>query len=178
MPFVRIPARSFICLRTYLSARPFAGQPIRLSKVAPVSGVNNTRCWARKGLSVCLSARLWASVFRANSLHGAGLWGLLACLSVRLPACPPVSRANSKCWRLSQEVERKFDGLVPRLDPVEDMGINDPALAEAVGRVEAAEERLVANPVYQVPSASKRAWLFSSENEARLFVSEDFLPLP
>lgn len=40
-----------------------------------------------------------------------------------------------------QEVEKRFPDGVPQLDPVQDMGIKDPALQEIVRKIEAFENR-------------------------------------
>lgn len=41
---------------------------------------------------------------------------------------------------------RKYPDGLPRLDPIEDMGIEDAGLAEAAARIEALEAKLAKNP--------------------------------
>ena len=45
-----------------------------------------------------------------------------------------------------QDVVRKYPDVPPRLDPVEDMGIEDPVLLETVSKIEALEGQLAVNP--------------------------------
>jgi ATP-dependent RNA helicase DOB1 len=47
---------------------------------------------------------------------------------------------------LPQDVVSKFPDGLPRLDPVEDMGVTDPALLAAADKVQQLEGQLVKNP--------------------------------
>lgn len=56
-----------------------------------------------------------------------------------------------------QELERRYTDGLPRLDPVEDMNINEPAVSSAVRRIEELEKQLATNEVFKVsPSARLR----------------------
>jgi superfamily II RNA helicase len=49
-----------------------------------------------------------------------------------------------------QELDRRFPDGVPKLDPIEDMGIEDENLAKIVREIDAEEKKLVAHPLFQV----------------------------
>ena len=53
-----------------------------------------------------------------------------------------------------QELEKRYQHGLPRLDPVEDMRITEPAISSAVQRIEQLEKQLSTNEVFKV-----RAWL-------------------
>ncbi len=53
-----------------------------------------------------------------------------------------------------QELEKRYEHGLPRLDPVEDMRITEPAISSAVQRIEQLEQQLSTNEVFKV-----RAWL-------------------
>ena len=53
-----------------------------------------------------------------------------------------------------QELEKRYEHGLPRLDPVEDMKITEPAISSAVQRIEQLEKQLSTNEVFKV-----RAWL-------------------
>ncbi len=50
------------------------------------------------------------------------------------------------CMHAGQDVARKYPDGLPRLDPVEDMGIEEPALLEAASKLEGLEAQLASNP--------------------------------
>ncbi|KAM4634304.1 exosome RNA helicase MTR4 [Polymixia lowei] len=50
-----------------------------------------------------------------------------------------------------QEVQKRFPDGVPLLDPVDDMGIKDPALKKVIQRVEAFEHRMYTHPLHSDP---------------------------
>ena len=49
-----------------------------------------------------------------------------------------------------QELERRYPDGLPRLDPVEDMSIDEPAVGSAVRRIEELEKQLATNEVFKV----------------------------
>ena len=49
-----------------------------------------------------------------------------------------------------QDLDRQFPGGIPRLDPVEDMQIEDAGMEAAVRAIEKLEGRLAANEVFKV----------------------------
>uniref|UniRef100_A0A6Q2XQN8 Exosome RNA helicase MTR4 n=1 Tax=Esox lucius TaxID=8010 RepID=A0A6Q2XQN8_ESOLU len=51
-----------------------------------------------------------------------------------------------------QEVQKRFPDGVPLLDPIDDMGIKDPALKKVVQKVEAFEHRMYSHPMHSDPS--------------------------
>ena len=58
-----------------------------------------------------------------------------------------------RLWAV-QELEKRYEHGLPRLDPVEDMRITEPAISSAVQRIEQLEKQLSTNEVFKV-----RAWL-------------------
>ncbi|XP_062334060.1 exosome RNA helicase MTR4 [Osmerus eperlanus] len=54
--------------------------------------------------------------------------------------------------RSIQEVQKRFPDGVPLLDPVDDMGIKDPALKKVIQKVEAFEHRMYSHPLHSDPS--------------------------
>ncbi|MEQ2171489.1 hypothetical protein GOODEAATRI_011195 [Goodea atripinnis] len=51
-----------------------------------------------------------------------------------------------------QEVQKRFPDGVPLLDPIDDMGIKDPALKKVIQKVEAFEHRMYTHPLHSDPS--------------------------
>ncbi|KAL3041189.1 hypothetical protein OYC64_019405 [Pagothenia borchgrevinki] len=51
-----------------------------------------------------------------------------------------------------QEVQKRFPDGVPLLDPVDDMGIKDPALKKVIQKVEAFEHRMYSHPLHSDPN--------------------------
>ena len=58
-------------------------------------------------------------------------------------------RHNDVEW-LVQELEKRYEHGLPRLDPVEDMSIVEPAVTSAVRRIEELEKQLAGNEVFKV----------------------------
>ncbi|XP_067290002.1 exosome RNA helicase MTR4 [Pseudorasbora parva] len=50
-----------------------------------------------------------------------------------------------------QEVQKRFPDGVPLLDPIDDMGIKDPALKKVIQKVEAFEHRMYTHPLHSDP---------------------------
>ncbi|KAM6985725.1 exosome RNA helicase MTR4 [Aplochiton taeniatus] len=50
-----------------------------------------------------------------------------------------------------QEVQKRFPDGVPLLDPIDDMGIKDPALKKVIQKVEAFEHRMYSHPMHSDP---------------------------
>lgn len=51
-----------------------------------------------------------------------------------------------------QEVQKRFPDAVPLLDPIDDMGIKDPALKKVIQKVEAFEHRMYTHPLHSDPN--------------------------
>ncbi|XP_031173541.1 exosome RNA helicase MTR4 [Sander lucioperca] len=51
-----------------------------------------------------------------------------------------------------QEVQKRFPDGVPLLDPIDDMGIKDPALKKVIQKVEAFEHRMYSHPMHSDPN--------------------------
>uniref|UniRef100_A0A9J8B2L2 RNA helicase n=1 Tax=Cyprinus carpio carpio TaxID=630221 RepID=A0A9J8B2L2_CYPCA len=51
-----------------------------------------------------------------------------------------------------QEVQKRFPDGVPLLDPIDDMGIKDPALKKVIQKVEAFEHRMFTHPLHSDPN--------------------------
>lgn len=51
-----------------------------------------------------------------------------------------------------QEVQKRFPDGIPLLDPVDDMGIKDPALKKIIQKVEAFEHRMYSHPLHSDPN--------------------------
>ncbi|XP_058472504.1 exosome RNA helicase MTR4 [Solea solea] len=51
-----------------------------------------------------------------------------------------------------QEVQKRFPDGVPLLDPIDDMGIKDPALKKVIQKVEAFEHRMYSHPLHSDPN--------------------------
>lgn len=49
-------------------------------------------------------------------------------------------------------MQKRFPDGVPLLDPVDDMGIKDPALRKIIQKVEAFEHRMYSHPLHSDPS--------------------------
>ena len=53
-------------------------------------------------------------------------------------------------WRSAQEVGKRYPGGVPRMDPLDDLGIDEPQALAAVRRMEALEAQLATNAAFLV----------------------------
>lgn len=53
---------------------------------------------------------------------------------------------------VAQEVQKRFPDGIPLLDPVDDMGIKDPALKKVIQKVEAFEHRMYTHPLHSDPN--------------------------
>ncbi|XP_024386921.1 DExH-box ATP-dependent RNA helicase DExH10 [Physcomitrium patens] len=74
-----------------------------------------------------------------------------------------------------QELERRFPDGFPKLDPVEDMGIDDEDFLKIVKEIEVEEKKLVSHPLFQ---SEKEADCFASfQRKAELMVEIDALKL-
>uniref|UniRef100_A0A3P8NDU1 Exosome RNA helicase MTR4 n=1 Tax=Astatotilapia calliptera TaxID=8154 RepID=A0A3P8NDU1_ASTCA len=51
-----------------------------------------------------------------------------------------------------QEVQKRFPDGVPLLDPIDDMGIKDPALKKVIQKIEAFEHRMYTHPLHSDPN--------------------------
>ncbi|XP_077944178.1 exosome RNA helicase MTR4 [Gasterosteus aculeatus] len=78
-----------------------------------------------------------------------------------------------------QEVQKRFPDGVPLLDPVDDMGIKDPALKKVIQKVEAFEHRLYSHPLHSDPTlesayslCEKKAVIATKVRAAKLELKE------
>ena len=58
-----------------------------------------------------------------------------------------------------QELESKYPDGLPLLDPVEDIGIQDPSLTAAARKVAALEQRLATNAVHKSAAGNAARWV-------------------
>ena len=82
------------------------------------------------------------------------------------------------CWCV-QELEKRYEQGLPRLDPVEDMNIVEPAVNSAVRRIEQLEKELAVNEVFKVSLATavNIETLFKVLFEVKLVHSNVWTPL-
>ena len=66
-----------------------------------------------------------------------------------------------------QELESKYPDGLPLLDPVEDIGIQDPSLIAAARKVAALEQRLANNAVHKSAAGSAARWVSRPHSLAR-----------
>ncbi|CAK9224731.1 unnamed protein product [Sphagnum jensenii] len=64
-----------------------------------------------------------------------------------------------------QELDRRFPDGVPKLDPIEDMGIEDENLAKIVREIDAEEKKLVAHPLFQSEKEASSFTVFQRRAE-------------
>ncbi|KAH9305965.1 hypothetical protein KI387_010369 [Taxus chinensis] len=73
----------------------------------------------------------------------------LSALRVAIPQDLRPQEARQSVLMAVQELEKRFPKGVPKLDPVEDMGINDPDFIKIVREVEEVEQKLLAHPTHK-----------------------------
>lgn len=77
---------------------------------------------------------------------------------------------------LLQEVQKRFPDGIPLLDPLDDMGIKDPALKKIIQKVEAFEHRMYSHPLHSDPNLESVYALCEKKalvsNKICLFVGE------
>uniref|UniRef100_A0A671T8Z4 RNA helicase n=1 Tax=Sinocyclocheilus anshuiensis TaxID=1608454 RepID=A0A671T8Z4_9TELE len=62
-------------------------------------------------------------------------------------------KCDSLCAQLRMcEVQKRFPDGIPLLDPIDDMGIKDPALKKVIQKVEAFEHRMYTHPLHSDPN--------------------------
>jgi ATP-dependent RNA helicase DOB1 len=96
----------------------------------------------------------------------------LSAVRLHLPRDLKATDQQAQLLRALDEVQRRFADGLPRLDPIVDQGIADPALKQLVDRLEALERRLQQHPLHQSPmlpallehEAARRALLSAREH--------------
>ncbi|KAF8316179.1 antiviral helicase [Clavulina sp. PMI_390] len=87
--------------------------------------------------------------------------------SVRLHApkdLRPMS-ARETLWKAVLEVQKRFNGAFPLLDPVKNMNISDKMFQDLVWKIDALEKRLTQNPVTSSPRVAELYNLYSSKQD-------------
>eukprot|EP00252_Welwitschia_mirabilis_P018829 TRINITY_DN4218_c0_g1_i1.p1 TRINITY_DN4218_c0_g1~~TRINITY_DN4218_c0_g1_i1.p1 ORF type:complete len:993 (+),score=171.89 TRINITY_DN4218_c0_g1_i1:142-3120(+) len=74
----------------------------------------------------------------------------ISSLRVAIPKDLRPPEARQSVLMAVQELEKRFPKGLPKLDPIEDMGINDPDLVKIIKEVEEAEQRLFSHPLHNV----------------------------
>lgn len=69
-----------------------------------------------------------------------------------------------------QEVQKRFPDGVPLLDPIDDMGIKDPALKKVIQKIEAFEHRMYTHPLHSDPNLESVYSLCEKKALVRNFV--------
>jgi len=80
----------------------------------------------------------------------------LSALMVQLPEDLRSPDARAAVGLALDELHRRFPAGLPRLDPVQDMGITEPRFVEAARRVEALEPKLLAHPLFGPSAEAQR----------------------
>lgn len=78
------------------------------------------------------------------------------------------SSDRSKIQRALAEVQKRFPDGIPKLDPIEQMNINDNGFKDLIRKIEVMESRLVASPLHNSPRL-ERLW---NEYDEKVKVSE------
>jgi ATP-dependent RNA helicase DOB1 len=81
---------------------------------------------------------------------------LLSALMVQLPEDLRAPDARAAVGLALAELHRRFPAGLPRLDPIEDMGIDDARFVDAVRTVEALEPQLLAHPLFGPSAEAQR----------------------
>lgn len=91
------------------------------------------------------------------------LLSAISTLRVNIPADlrPPESRRATLLTL--KELERRYEHGLPRLDPVEDMNIQEPAVGSAVRRIQELEAQLATNDVFKAERDATRYGAFEKK---------------
>lgn len=99
----------------------------------------------------------------------------LSNLRVAIPQDLRPAEARQSVLMAVQELEKRFPKGLPKLDPIEDMGIDDPDFVQLVREVEALEQKLLAHPCHkseqdehQLRSFQRKAELNSAAQQLRM----------
>eukprot|EP00891_Asterochloris_glomerata_P002642 jgi/Astpho2/2642/fgenesh1_pm.00049_%23_6_t len=90
----------------------------------------------------------------------------LSSLRISIPTDLRTAEARRATWLTIKDLDRQFPEGIPRLDPVEDMQIEDAGMEAAVRAIEKLEGRLAANEVFKAQRDSAR--YISFERKAAL----------
>ncbi|KAJ7567122.1 hypothetical protein O6H91_02G132600 [Diphasiastrum complanatum] len=74
----------------------------------------------------------------------------ISALRVAVPADLRPLEARQSVLMAVQELEKRYPDGLPKLDPIEDMGINDSELMNIVKEIEEEEQKLIAHPLFKV----------------------------
>lgn len=77
-----------------------------------------------------------------------------------------------------QEVQKRFPDGVPLLDPIDDMGIKDPALKKVIQKIEAFEHRMYTHPLHSDPNLESVYSLCEKKALVRNFVKFQAMGCP
>jgi ATP-dependent RNA helicase DOB1 len=80
----------------------------------------------------------------------------ISALMVQLPEDLRAPEARAAVGLALAELHRRFPAGLPRLDPIQDMGIEEPRFVAAARAVEALEPRLLAHPLFAPSAEAKR----------------------
>ncbi|KAI8617210.1 rRNA-processing arch domain-containing protein [Chytriomyces sp. MP71] len=75
----------------------------------------------------------------------------LSAVRINLPKDLKSAESRGIVRRTVKEVEKRLENNVPRLDPIEDMGITDEKFKKLIRKIETLDLKLKANPLYNSP---------------------------
>lgn len=78
-----------------------------------------------------------------------------------LPPDVRTDKARAAVWKTVQEVQRRFNGPLPLLDPIEDLGISDERFTDLVAKAASLQSRLVANALHNAGDRDELFKLYS-----------------
>ncbi|GLJ10341.1 hypothetical protein SUGI_0126470 [Cryptomeria japonica] len=106
----------------------------------------------------------------------------LSALRVAIPQDLRPPEARQSVLMAVQELEKRFPKGLPKLDPIEDMGIDDPDFVKIVKEVEETEQKLLCHPMHkseqdenQYKSFQRKAELNNEAHQLRLKMRESQL---
>ncbi|KAK9838518.1 hypothetical protein WJX81_004706 [Elliptochloris bilobata] len=99
----------------------------------------------------------------------------MATLRISIPTDLRPPEARKATLLTLRELEKRYPDGLPRLDPLEDLGVDEPEALAAVRRMEALEAQLAANPAFQAERGSDPGAAEAVARKAALAAQADAL---
>lgn len=93
-------------------------------------------------------------------------------LRVAVPGDLRPAEARQSVLMAVQELERRFPDGLPKLDPIEDMNIDDPEFLNVIKQIEEEEQKLLAHPLFKVEDSEQETDYYTLYQKRAQLTSE------
>ncbi|KAJ3487289.1 hypothetical protein NLI96_g3645 [Meripilus lineatus] len=96
----------------------------------------------------------------------------LSNLRIHLPKDLRSAQARETLWKSVQEVQKRFPGGIPTLDPVQNMKIEDSKFKGLVKKIELMEKKLYASPLHEDPRLPELYTQYTTKLESQALIKD------